>query len=377
MKEQLCISVPEPCHEDWNKMTPVEQGKHCAVCQKNVVDFTTQDDEEILNFFKNYNGSACGRFTKEQLNRPIEIIELKPASSFLKYAAGLLLPGLMIGSKVSGQQKKDVKKSVIKVEKAFASTTGLPTAAIEKGERAPALINAKDTFIAKNLPPEDISKFLQGRTAGMVVAQPRFIYYGIVVDEADGGPISNVTVSVKGTKIATITNPDGRFTLDMNNSNAVIVFSSVGYTIKEMELKQLAVDNPVIKMSRAVSGEVVVVAGMVVPSKRTIRKKISKKQIIVDTVKKICSLSQIKIYPNPVASGSIINLDFSNVAPGIYQIRMLNEAGQLMYSFQKQISSVKEAEQIHLNEKMIPGIYFVQVMDEKKKAVQSMKVIIQ
>ena len=105
MKEQLCISVPEPCHEDWNKMTPVEQGKHCAVCQKNVVDFTTQDDEEILNFFKNYNGSACGRFTNEQLNRPIEIIELKPASSFLKYAAGLLLPGLMIGSKVNGQKE--------------------------------------------------------------------------------------------------------------------------------------------------------------------------------------------------------------------------------------------------------------------------------
>lgn len=65
MQEQLILQIPEPCHEDWNKMTPVEQGRHCAVCQKNVVDFTNETDDTIIDFFKNYSGKTCGRFTDE------------------------------------------------------------------------------------------------------------------------------------------------------------------------------------------------------------------------------------------------------------------------------------------------------------------------
>ena len=56
---------------------------------------------------------------------------------------------------------------------------------------------------------------------------------------------------------------------------------------------------------------------------------------------------------------------------------MLNEAGQLFYSFQKQISGKGETEQIHLNSTTAAGIYIVQVLDEKKKLVQSTKLIVQ
>ena len=100
MSEKLYLSIADPCHEDWNKMTAVEQGRFCSSCQKNVVDFTTQSDEEIISFFNNYNGSACGRFTDDQLDRPIQQIELKPASGLLKYAAGLLLPAFLFATKV-------------------------------------------------------------------------------------------------------------------------------------------------------------------------------------------------------------------------------------------------------------------------------------
>lgn len=31
--------VPAPCSADWNAMTPAEQGRHCAQCDKVVVDF--------------------------------------------------------------------------------------------------------------------------------------------------------------------------------------------------------------------------------------------------------------------------------------------------------------------------------------------------
>ena len=46
------LSVPKPCHEDWNKMTLNEQGAFCKVCAKTAVDFSKMTDEEVLNYFK-------------------------------------------------------------------------------------------------------------------------------------------------------------------------------------------------------------------------------------------------------------------------------------------------------------------------------------
>lgn len=62
------LSVPKPCHEDWNKMTLNEQGAFCKVCAKTVVDFSTMSDEEVLNYFKNKGEEkTCGRFKASQL----------------------------------------------------------------------------------------------------------------------------------------------------------------------------------------------------------------------------------------------------------------------------------------------------------------------
>ncbi|MFA7272297.1 MAG: hypothetical protein WC044_00425 [Crocinitomicaceae bacterium] len=64
------IEIPTPCHEDWGKMTPVEQGRHCAVCQKKVTDFSGFTDKQIISFYeKPENGKACGRFRFGQLDR--------------------------------------------------------------------------------------------------------------------------------------------------------------------------------------------------------------------------------------------------------------------------------------------------------------------
>lgn len=65
---QYKITIPEPCHEDWNKFTSAEQGKHCQVCAKTVIDFITWQPNEIANYFTaNTNKEICGRFTKIQL----------------------------------------------------------------------------------------------------------------------------------------------------------------------------------------------------------------------------------------------------------------------------------------------------------------------
>jgi hypothetical protein len=62
------LSIPKPCHENWNEMTPNEQGSFCNVCAKTVVDFSLMSDEEVLGYFKNKSEEkTCGRFKISQL----------------------------------------------------------------------------------------------------------------------------------------------------------------------------------------------------------------------------------------------------------------------------------------------------------------------
>lgn len=69
MKSNYKISVPKPCHEDWNQMTPDETGRFCNNCVKSVVDFTNMETPEIQEYFiKNQGKSVCGRFKTEQLD---------------------------------------------------------------------------------------------------------------------------------------------------------------------------------------------------------------------------------------------------------------------------------------------------------------------
>ncbi|AZB10945.1 hypothetical protein EG344_19955 [Chryseobacterium sp. G0162] len=60
------ITIPTPCHENWNNMIPDEKGKFCSVCFKTVQDFTRFSDEELINSFDS-NENICGRFREDQL----------------------------------------------------------------------------------------------------------------------------------------------------------------------------------------------------------------------------------------------------------------------------------------------------------------------
>ena len=64
------ISVPNPCNENWNSMTPQNQGRFCSSCQLVVTDFTKMDDNEIIQYFRTHqHEKICGHFRNEQLKR--------------------------------------------------------------------------------------------------------------------------------------------------------------------------------------------------------------------------------------------------------------------------------------------------------------------
>ena len=85
------VSIPNPCHEKWEKMSPTQNGKHCQSCAKNVIDFTSFTQEEIEQFLKN-NPHACGRFYNHQISRDAPTSPV--SQSQLKYACSLLLVAL-------------------------------------------------------------------------------------------------------------------------------------------------------------------------------------------------------------------------------------------------------------------------------------------
>jgi hypothetical protein len=72
LMKDLKITIPKPCHENWNQMTPSEQGRHCASCNTIVIDFSLMSAQEIQKFFKEQKGSkTCGYFKSSQLDEKL------------------------------------------------------------------------------------------------------------------------------------------------------------------------------------------------------------------------------------------------------------------------------------------------------------------
>ena len=67
------LTIPKPCHENWEAMTPAEKGKFCGACQKTVIDFSNMGDREVAQYFKKPAGNLCGRFHADQLERVIDV----------------------------------------------------------------------------------------------------------------------------------------------------------------------------------------------------------------------------------------------------------------------------------------------------------------
>ncbi len=111
MKKQktITISLPKPCEEDWEQMTPVGCGRFCQQCQKNVIDFTALPDDMIARLLNSRaKGQLCGRFSEEQLNRPIPLpaTPQKNLSHYLGTAAVFLAPYFSASPALARQETK-------------------------------------------------------------------------------------------------------------------------------------------------------------------------------------------------------------------------------------------------------------------------------
>ena len=92
MDRKFKITIPEPCQENWEKMTPKENGRFCMSCSKTVVDFTPMLPNEIQHFFiQNQKDRICGRFKNSQLETITIQIPSRVLYSQTKYHKMFLL----------------------------------------------------------------------------------------------------------------------------------------------------------------------------------------------------------------------------------------------------------------------------------------------
>jgi hypothetical protein len=101
MSKYLQIQIPKACHENWDKMDSSEQGRFCNSCQKNVVDFTLMNDDDLVDFFKKNTGNICGRLTASQLQTD----HLIPGKKipWLKYFFQITVPVFLFSAKANAQ----------------------------------------------------------------------------------------------------------------------------------------------------------------------------------------------------------------------------------------------------------------------------------
>jgi hypothetical protein len=194
-KSTIHIQIPEPCHEDWNKMTTTEKVKFCQACTKEVIDFTAKSDEEILRHFSMHE-SVCGRFHPSQLNRKL-IADRKKRNHWLSYAASLLLPITLFSQETTSTPKNTSKTEQL---------DSLKYTRMDIGSR---LRNEKNT-----------SQFIT--------------ISGTVTDDTKM-PLPGATVLVKGTERSKITDFDGNFSIKVTLQDTLVI-SYVGFTSKEIPI---------------------------------------------------------------------------------------------------------------------------------------------
>lgn len=116
MKNFYSISIPKPCDEDWNVMTPKDKGRFCNSCSKTVIDFTKMNTYEIQDFInENKNNRICGHVKQTQLDSinihiPSRVLEQRQSYNKLFLLALLISMGTSLFSctnKNGNKQKID------------------------------------------------------------------------------------------------------------------------------------------------------------------------------------------------------------------------------------------------------------------------------
>lgn len=113
--KQIQLTIPKPCHQDFDAMPRTAQGMHCGLCERDIIDFTSMSDDDLRAFLLDSNFKlTCGVFRNDQLDKPLFIEKPTPVFSFSflrKLAAAVFLLPLSL-QQVFAQKKQSTYQVV-------------------------------------------------------------------------------------------------------------------------------------------------------------------------------------------------------------------------------------------------------------------------
>ncbi|MFT3827569.1 MAG: carboxypeptidase-like regulatory domain-containing protein [Chitinophagaceae bacterium] len=202
------LRVSQPCHEDWNKMTPGEQGRFCAACAKTVIDFSMMSDRELFEYFSMAAGkNVCGRFTRRQLET--EVGTVRPQQVSWKYVWNMLVAAVLLAADAKAQSKLPLQQQVVLQEENRRATQFLSEDKITIRQSVDQLFNAVQQVTA------------------------------LVLDVESNRPVAGATVTVSGTSFSVKTDKDGKFVFKVplqNKGKAEFKIVAPGYESIEVAL---------------------------------------------------------------------------------------------------------------------------------------------
>ena len=344
-KKALTLMIPEPCDENFNKMTPVKGGKFCGSCEKTIVDFRTMNDYQILRFYEQNNGKICGVFKPQQLNRampfPLEVAPSKNWKTVAALAAGLLFSG--------GLASQTITPTVGKMT--------VTTQSIHKGEQQ-----------KESTTPNQIIK-------------------GRVLDDTQYGLIG-ANVIIEGTRIGTTTDFDGFFELIVpaNLKEIEVTVSYTGYepqTLLFNEKYGIPNQSIDIELTSPFHMEQMIMGIMIAPDLEEAPtcggdeivelEEIPEITPDVVTPKGIATENQMTVYPNPFVGNLKVSYDYTD--KGDYLFHLYDRNGRLLFA--KSYHLLKGEQTIELDmatQNLGDGVYILQVSDSQDRILSTKKI---
>lgn len=347
MPTPLHLSIPEPCHENWQNMTPNEQGRHCMSCQKTVVDFSLMSDQEILRYISTAGSQVCGRFADDQLNKTYEERKAPRAFSW-RYAWNMVVAAFLLAGNSATAQVKGNKK----------------------------------VAITKKIDIKPEMHITLGKVARVV---PDIHVSGTAIDDSTGKPVSFASIHIKGNETGIAADEQGLFKLTTSGYNTTtIVVSAVGYTTQEFKITP---DNssdlqirltPEVKTLNAV--EVIgygnrrrsdIVGGVSTVRVYTITEKITRE------VSEWLPKKDMRVYPNPVIPGNSVTVSLNLKETGDYRMELLDASGRLIWVQMVQVNQPTQTVIVPTQSAWSRGVYWLRISNGKIKKVYHAKMLLQ
>jgi TonB-dependent SusC/RagA subfamily outer membrane receptor len=207
--QKLQLAIPEPCHENWQQMTPTGQGRFCNACAKEVIDFSMMTDTEVLNYFTSRtHDKVCGRALPSQLERTISKPK-DPTKRLFWYWNYIVMFFMFFGKGNSAKAQGGIKPGT---------------------EINPVKANdIRGDIVVANVGKREGNRIISGK-----------------VTDKDGNPVSFATVKIKGTNTGISADANGVYSIRVNNED-VLTISGVSFKSVEEAVGLRSVINAVLE----------------------------------------------------------------------------------------------------------------------------------